>query len=57
MVEDAGGRPGGYWGMLLSRFFEGGAEGEGWGVVGDVDGGEGWWLHADEARQCFFLVV
>ncbi len=56
VVEDVGGCPGGYWGLLLARFFEGGAEGEGRGFVSGAKG-EGWWLHANKAWRCFFLVM
>ncbi len=30
IVEDAGGRSWGYWGVLLACFFEGSTEGKGW---------------------------
>ena len=38
-VEDLGGHPRGYWGVLLGCFFEGSAEDKGW----RFHTLEGWW--------------
>ena len=56
MVEDMGGCPRGHWGVLLGRFFEGSAEDEGRGIVGDFQC-EGQWLHTNEAWWGLFIVV
>ena len=45
VVEDAGSRPRGYWGMLLACFFKGSTE------------GEEQRFHALEGQRGFFIVV
>ncbi len=46
-VEDPGGHPRGYWGMLLVRFFKGGTKDKSWGVC---------WLLALKWWQWAFMI-